>query len=222
MERSDQSANFGFLESDYRNKVEKPFVYGSIAFWQGKKARQEKSHKWFVYVRGKQNEDLGLIIERVEFTLHTSFENPVRVIKRAPFVVEEYGWGEFGIGIRVFFRDKGFPPINLLHNLKLFTKNIPSRKPVLSEKLDAFVFFDPPENLIKAISDCEQKILKNPDLDEHFQENTRGFSLTEEREVKRIAKDLKMVLREISSTNDQLLILKDKEKLYKTKAEKNK
>lgn len=60
------------------SQIEKPFLYGSTAFWQGKKAAQHVSHKWYIYLRAYENEDLSHFIEKVEFTLHNSFTNPVR------------------------------------------------------------------------------------------------------------------------------------------------
>ena len=48
-----------------------------MAFSMGKKS-ESYTHKWICYVRGLQNEDLSYLIEKVEFVLHSSFENPVR------------------------------------------------------------------------------------------------------------------------------------------------
>ncbi|KAK6922612.1 YEATS protein [Dillenia turbinata] len=42
------------------------------------------SHKWTVYVRGATNEDLGVVIKRAVFQLHSSFANPIRVMILAP------------------------------------------------------------------------------------------------------------------------------------------
>lgn len=63
-----------------------------------------QSHKWTVYVRGATNEDLGVVIKRVVFQLHPSFNNPVRVVEAPPFELSECGWGEFEIGISLFFQ----------------------------------------------------------------------------------------------------------------------
>jgi transcription initiation factor IIF auxiliary subunit len=54
-----------------------PYVYGSLAFSMGKKG-DSYTHKWICYVRGVNNEDLSYLIEKVVFTLHSSFTNPVR------------------------------------------------------------------------------------------------------------------------------------------------
>lgn len=41
------------------------------------------------------------ILDKVTYTLHPTFANPIRTIKQLPFKVEEQGWGEFDIPITV-------------------------------------------------------------------------------------------------------------------------
>lgn len=41
------------------------------------------------------------ILDRVTYTLHPTFANPIRTLKHSPFRVEEQGWGEFDIPITV-------------------------------------------------------------------------------------------------------------------------
>lgn len=41
------------------------------------------------------------IIDKVTYTLHPTFANPIRSIKTKPFRVEEQGWGEFDIPITI-------------------------------------------------------------------------------------------------------------------------
>ena len=55
-----------------------PFVYGSIAHWMGKKADEFATHKWTLYIRGPNMEDLSSFISKVVFTLHPSFAAPIR------------------------------------------------------------------------------------------------------------------------------------------------
>jgi YEATS domain-containing protein 4 len=52
-------------------------VYGSAAFSLGK-VTEGASHKWTVYLRGIENEDLSYFIEKVSFKLHESFSEPTR------------------------------------------------------------------------------------------------------------------------------------------------
>lgn len=41
------------------------------------------------------------ILDKVTYTLHPTFANPIRSLKQSPFRVEEKGWGEFDIPISV-------------------------------------------------------------------------------------------------------------------------
>ena len=41
------------------------------------------------------------IVDKVTYTLHPTFANPIRALKQSPFRVEEEGWGEFDIPISV-------------------------------------------------------------------------------------------------------------------------
>jgi len=127
--------------------VEKPFVYGTAAFWLGKPPGEgSHSHRWSVFVRGLENEDLSYFISSVTFHLHSSFTQPNRQITTAPFELTETGWGEFIINITVEFIDSSLPPIHFSHLLKLFPPpTIPPslQEPVMSETYDEFVFHQP-------------------------------------------------------------------------------
>ncbi|KAL0923330.1 hypothetical protein M5K25_007382 [Dendrobium thyrsiflorum] len=127
-----------------------PIVYGTISFWLGKKASEYNSHKWTVYVRGATNEDLGVIVKRVVFQLHPSFNNPTRIVESPPFELSESGWGEFEIAITLFFHnDVCDKQLDLYHQLKLYPEedNGPqsTKKPVVIETYDEIVFFEPSE-----------------------------------------------------------------------------
>lgn len=127
-----------------------PIVYGTMAFWLGRKASEYQSHKWMVYVRGASNEDLGAVIKRVEFQLHPSFSNPLRVVKSPPFELSECGWGEFEIAISLFFHsDVCDKKLALYHHLKLYSEDesgpSSTKKPVVVESYDEIVFPDPSE-----------------------------------------------------------------------------
>mmetsp|Transcript_17531 Transcript_17531/g.26085 ORF Transcript_17531/g.26085 Transcript_17531/m.26085 type:complete len:250 (-) Transcript_17531:108-857(-) len=131
--------------------VQRPIVYGTIA--QLLKTPIESSghtHRWMCYVRGAQNEDISQFIRKVVFNLHSSFAKPKRVVDKAPFSLEETGWGEFEIGIRLFFVDPQEKPLDLFHFLRLYPTNgktQTTKHPIISEQYDEIVFRDPSSQL---------------------------------------------------------------------------
>lgn len=134
-------------------EVSLPIVYGNIAFWLGKKASEYQSHRWTVYVRGATNEDLSVMVKRVVFQLHSSFNNPMRVVESPPFELSESGWGEFEIAITLHFHsDVSDKPLHLYHHLKLYPEDdsgsMSVKKPVVVESYDEVVFTEPSESLL--------------------------------------------------------------------------
>lgn len=131
--------------------ISKEIVYGTVAFWLGKKAEETVSHKWCVYVRGPNNEDISYFIKSVVFTLHNSFVDHERVVDKFPFDLYESGWGEFDIKITINLKDelinKNMPPIEFIHFLKLYPTlqhvNLSTKKPIVSENFDEIVFVNP-------------------------------------------------------------------------------
>eukprot|EP00246_Nothoceros_aenigmaticus_P015086 TRINITY_DN6096_c0_g1_i2.p1 TRINITY_DN6096_c0_g1~~TRINITY_DN6096_c0_g1_i2.p1 ORF type:complete len:244 (-),score=51.08 TRINITY_DN6096_c0_g1_i2:131-862(-) len=145
-----------------------PIAYGTISFWLGKKADENHSHKWTVYVRGATNEDLGAVIKRVVFQLHPSFNNPTRVVEAAPFELTETGWGEFEIGITVFFHgDVAEKSIEMFHHLKLYPEDEAgpqnTKKPVVVEAYDEIVFTEPSEAFFNRIHSHPAAIVNGAD-----------------------------------------------------------
>jgi len=146
-------------EKDSKNNeiIVKSIFYGSIAFWLGKKADEKISHKWVVYVRGLNNEDISYFIKEVVFTLHESFENHVRVVNKYPFELYESGWGEFDIKITINFNDDSIKPIEFIHSLKLYPQaniSMSTKKPIVSENYEEIVFVNPKSPL--------KELLTNP------------------------------------------------------------
>jgi YEATS domain-containing protein 4 len=82
-----------------------PIVYGSIAFYLGKKADEFQTHEWTLFVRGPNQEDLSTVVSKVVFQLHASFAQPIREYTEPPFEVTERGWGEFEAQIRIHWKD---------------------------------------------------------------------------------------------------------------------
>eukprot|EP00554_Chaetoceros_debilis_P004659 CAMPEP_0194087686 /NCGR_PEP_ID=MMETSP0149-20130528/26141_1 /TAXON_ID=122233 /ORGANISM="Chaetoceros debilis, Strain MM31A-1" /LENGTH=325 /DNA_ID=CAMNT_0038771137 /DNA_START=37 /DNA_END=1010 /DNA_ORIENTATION=- len=96
-----------------------PIVYGSISF-PLKKTEEYNTHRWTLFMRGANNEDLSQGIAKVVFQLHPSFAHPVRELTAPPFEVTEKGWGEFEANIRIVWRDPNEKALVLTHMLKLY------------------------------------------------------------------------------------------------------
>lgn len=153
-------------------------IYGNIAWYLGTKATQFKTHKWCLYIRGPQNEDLSFI-KSVEFHLHESFAEPVRVISAAPFEVHETGWGEFEARIVVNFVDPLEEPVSLMHQIHLHApdgKNPSPRVPVVAETMDEVIFVDPSPLMVSALQKSGLKPLSAPAQSAPAQ--SADFSLT--------------------------------------------
>ncbi|RDD40504.1 YEATS domain-containing protein 4 [Trichoplax sp. H2] len=127
--------------------VIKPIIYGNIAQSFGKKREEDNhTHEWTVFVRPYKDEDVSQWVKKVQFKLHDSYTDPVRVLTSAPFEVVETGWGEFEIVIKIFFTDPTEKPVTLYHALKLFATppvTLTPGKRVFSEHYDEIVFTDP-------------------------------------------------------------------------------
>eukprot|EP00123_Amoebidium_parasiticum_P000671 comp11538_c0_seq1/m.5993 comp11538_c0_seq1/g.5993 ORF comp11538_c0_seq1/g.5993 comp11538_c0_seq1/m.5993 type:complete len:212 (-) comp11538_c0_seq1:68-703(-) len=130
--------------------VVKPIVYGNTATLLPKKGDGVHTHRWTVYVRSVDGEDMSKYVSKVVFTLHESFKDNVRVITDAPYEVTEIGWGEFDIQIRLHFINNYEKSVNITHKLRLFedpTTVKVSKKMLASETMEELVFVDPVEEL---------------------------------------------------------------------------
>lgn len=146
----------------------KPFIYGTVAVYIGNKPQSNPqnncTHKWCVYVRGVNNEDISNFIKEVEFTLHNSFQNNIRRVTKWPFELQESGWGEFDIRVRIFLIDEKEKPIDLQVPLKFYTtaNRTPSKKPVVNELYDEIVFVNPKPDIL-------EMLMKEPEVKINFE-----------------------------------------------------
>ena len=170
--------------SETKNEIiTKPFIYGSIAMYLGKKGQQNNSYKWCVYVRGVHNENISNFIKEVQFTLHDSFENKVRVIPKWPFELYETGWGEFEIKIKIFLVDETIKPLEVVHPLKLFPQQshiAPSiKRPVIEENYDEIIFVNPKPHIRELLMkkyDSNINLNKNDD-DKNFDNGENNMNI---------------------------------------------
>jgi YEATS domain-containing protein 4 len=160
--------------------IVKPFVYGSVAISLGKKSKGEATHKWCVYVRGVNNENISNFIKSVQFTLHTTFPNNIRVINKWPFELYEMGWGEFDIKIKIELIDESVKPIELTHLLKFYNQQhtSQSKKPVVSENYDEIIFVNPKpeilEQLLRDDNNTNSGVIFQEPINKKYEEENDG------------------------------------------------
>jgi len=150
--------------------VVKPIVFGTVSSLLAKKRESDgHTHEWKVHVKPyASNEDMSSYIKKVQFKLHESYgEKANRIVSKPPYQINESGWGEFEIQIRIFFNDGNERPVTFYHILKLFhgantpanapaipvdvtrggssisTQIIQGRKCVVSESYDEILFTEP-------------------------------------------------------------------------------
>ncbi|KAK3357377.1 protein AF-9 [Lasiosphaeria hispida] len=111
-------------------QVFRPFVYGTTARPFDEKtnpkppgAPDDHTHSWTVFVKGIDDVDITYWLRRVQFKLHESIPNHVRMMegeKGKPFSINETGWGEFEITIKLYYAaESGEKPQTLYHHLRL-------------------------------------------------------------------------------------------------------
>lgn len=111
-------------------QVCRPFVYGTTArpFDPEKNPKpphvpDDHTHSWTVFVKGVDDTDITYWLRRVQFKLHESIPNHVRMIDGEhgkAFSVQETGWGEFEIAIKMYYApESGEKPQTLYHHLRL-------------------------------------------------------------------------------------------------------
>jgi transcription initiation factor IIF auxiliary subunit len=78
-------------------------------------------------------------------------------IEQPPFSIIRNGWGEFDIGVTIYFRDINEEPVNKVHMLRIFhfktTQKATLKKPVVNETYDEIVFCEPTEFFYHMLTD---------------------------------------------------------------------
>mmetsp|Transcript_3785 Transcript_3785/g.6648 ORF Transcript_3785/g.6648 Transcript_3785/m.6648 type:complete len:232 (-) Transcript_3785:384-1079(-) len=156
--------------------IVKPVVYGSIAFFLGKKAVDSHSHRWSIYLRGLEDEDLSYFVKRVEFTLHPSCQIPLVVCEEPPYVVTQTGWGEFDARITIVLKDENETRVNIIHQLRLYPPGVSAtntnalmRKPVVNEHYEEIIFHEPTQDLhALLLEEPTRKGVSPPELIPYF------------------------------------------------------
>jgi len=64
----------------------------------------DHTHRWTVYVKGVDDADISYWLRKVQFKLHETYAQNMRMVEApSKFEVTETGWGEFEVGIKMWF-----------------------------------------------------------------------------------------------------------------------
>ncbi|XP_018650989.1 putative gas41 [Schistosoma mansoni] len=144
-----------------KTTVVKPIVYGNVSRYLGKKREEDgRTHQWTAFLRPyNTSEDLSTFIRKVQFKLHESYSNPIRIVNKPPFELTETGWGEFDITMKVIFTDPNEKPLIITHLIKLFHCDheiMMGHKSLVREIYDEMVFVDPSPSFYRALMSRSQ------------------------------------------------------------------
>ncbi|KAL1242259.1 YEATS domain-containing protein [Trichinella spiralis] len=108
------------------NSFVKAIVYGTKSWTLPKKsAEDDQLYSWILYVKPYFEENLENYIDKVIFTLHESYNQPVRVCRHPPYSVSEVGWGEFKAVITFKFKGVSKHMVRIYKKITLFDPHIP-------------------------------------------------------------------------------------------------
>lgn len=204
------------VEGNVRRKgtaIVKPIVYGNIARYFGKKREDDgHTHAWTCYLKPFKSEDMSFFIKKVQFKLHESYPNPLRILSKPPYEIQETGWGEFEIIIKIFFQDPAEKPITIYHLLKLFQSDpavIAGKKNVVSEHYDEIVFTDPTSTMYGLLSN------PRPMIPAVRHESGIDYREMEERHLASITAAQKKIKLEIQDLSERLKMTKELVQKYR-------
>lgn len=117
------------------------------------------------FCSGVNNEDISYWLRRVQFKLHDTYANSVRMIETPPYEVEETGWGEFEIAIKFYFNPESTEkPQQIWHGLKLH----PYHGDVEQQKRD--------RTMISSV--CYEEVLFNEPVEHFYDVLTGGIQIS--------------------------------------------
>lgn len=198
------------VEGNARRKgvaITKSIIVGNIAKYFGKKREDDgHTHEWTCFLRPFKSEDMSVFIKKVQFKLHESYANPVRIVTRPPYEVSETGWGEFEVIIKIFFQDTAEKPVTMYHLLKLFQSDpavIAGKKNVVAETYDELVFTDPTNTMYHLLSNPK------PLVPAIRHESGTDYKELEERTLTSLTSAQKKIKLEIQDLSDRLKLNKE-------------
>lgn len=92
---------------------------------EGKWNDSNQVYKWSVSFKSLDDAfPLEKYVEKIILQLHESFEVPKRILSEPPYTIKEEGWGEFNIGVTIYFKNQQLLPLKFTHPLSFESKSM--------------------------------------------------------------------------------------------------
>ncbi|KAI1705080.1 YEATS family domain-containing protein [Ditylenchus destructor] len=145
------------MMSSASGPIVKKIVYGNRAEKLSEKNAAGHTHSWTLYVKAlDEDQCISNYVRKVEFVLHNSYQNPLRVIDKAPFELSETGYGGFDVQMKLFFVDVNTKFVKTIFPLAIIDPKNPDGI-LVNEFYDEIVFDEMTEAMHTALTSSVQK-----------------------------------------------------------------
>ncbi|CEF66637.1 Gas41 [Strongyloides ratti] len=197
-------------------KIIKPIVIGNISKPLDKpitdSCGKSRTHEWMIFVKPYLNEDISKYIKKIQFKLHESYDNNVRVVETPPYQVCETCWAESEVMIKIFFIDSGEKPITLYHYVRIKEDGatfVGEDGTIVAEHYDELIFKEPSPLMERSLIEA---VKKNEVNNSQFWTN---FENSKKIQMEQIIKARKIIQKEIDDLKKSII---DGQELLRTKS----
>uniref|UniRef100_A0A7E4VNV5 MATH domain-containing protein n=1 Tax=Panagrellus redivivus TaxID=6233 RepID=A0A7E4VNV5_PANRE len=199
------------VEGEFR----KPVVYGNRAVPLPEKLPNGHTHRWTVYFRSFNDEPLSKFIKKVQFKLHQDYENSTRNVEQEPFEVTETGWGEFHVGMRIYFHDSQERQASCTHYLALRAPEVTREGTVpviMKENYDELVFINPTRKMYELLTDTNDVkphdsarwFFDYPKIIAENQQRMANLAKQSDQEVSELTESIKVIASKCAAIREKL------------------
>uniref|UniRef100_A0A0K0EF18 YEATS family protein n=1 Tax=Strongyloides stercoralis TaxID=6248 RepID=A0A0K0EF18_STRER len=194
----------------------KPIIIGNISKPLSKPitdtSGKSRTHEWVIFVKPYLNEDISKYVKKIQFKLHESYDNNVRVVDTPPYQVCETCWAESEVMIKIFFIDSSEKPITLYHYVRIKEDGatfVGDDGTIVAEHYDELIFKEPSPLMERSLMEA---VKKNELNSNQFWTN---FEDSKKTQLEQIIKARKIIQKEIDDLKKSII---DGQELLKVKS----
>uniref|UniRef100_A0A0K0E0C0 YEATS domain-containing protein 4 n=1 Tax=Strongyloides stercoralis TaxID=6248 RepID=A0A0K0E0C0_STRER len=198
--------DYSIQERKKGTKIIKPIIIGNTAKPLDEpitdSSGKSRTHEWVIFVKPYLNEDISKYVKKVQFKLHESYENNVKVVESAPFQVCETCWAESEVMIKIFFVDTAEKPVTLYHYVRIREDGatfVGADGSVAAEHYDELIFKEPSALMERCLIEA---VRKNEPLNNQFRTN---FDDIKRLQMDEIVKAREIIQREIDDLKKSII-----------------